>query len=362
MDQVALFHTPYTPPKRTAREIFAWLVAQGLEADRLGFAEFWVGEHATVQWEGVPNPELVLAAVAREAKQIILAPGAHLLPYHHPATLAIQVSWMTHLTEGRYILGIGAGAFPGDGILRGLKDLSQNHRMVAESIEIMKRVWAAEPFEFTGEFWKAGHPKVEPNALAVRDVRPYGGQVRMGISGLSPDSPSLKFAGSKGYLPLSIFTTPEQIGGHWSLYSKAAKAAEHTPNRKDHHVVMDIFVGDSDAQARRDALDGPMGAAWSSFVFDGFKHYMPAVLKDIPPNANRRTEIECVADKVWVVGTPDTVVKKICEKAEAAGGPWGTTMMFGYDYSENPGPWNRSLKLMASEVLPRLKKAFARMA
>jgi len=361
MEQLAIFQTPYVPPERKPHATFDWLVAQAVEADRLGFAEYWVGEHATVQWEVVPSPELVLAAAARETKHIILAPGAHLLPYHHPATLAVQISWMTHLTQGRYILGVGAGAFPSDAALRGMKDLSQNHRMVVESLEIMKRIWAAEPFEYNGEFWKAGYPKQDPNSPPCRDIRPYGGHVRIGIAGLTMNSSSMKFAGTNGYLPLSIALTPSQLANHWSTYSQAARAAGRKPERRDHHALMEIFVGETDSEARREALEGPMGVAWRAYILDAIKRLVPEILDGVPEGSDRETQMEHIADTVWVVGSPETVVRKLCAKAKTAGGPWGTTMLFGYDYSQNPGPWNRSLALLANEVRPRLKREFDRM-
>jgi 3,6-diketocamphane 1,6-monooxygenase len=361
MEQLAIFQTPYVPPKRKPHETFDWLVKQAIEADRLGFAEYWVGEHATVLWEVVPSPELVLAAAARETKQIILAPGAHLLPYHHPATLAVQVSWMTHLTRGRYILGVGAGAFPSDAALRGMKDLSQNHRMVVESLEIMKRIWAAEPFEYDGEFWKAGYPKSDPN-FPNRDIRPYGGHVRIGIAGLTMNSSSIKFAGTGGYLPLSIALNSAQLANHWSIYSQAARGAGREPKRSDHHALMEIFVGETDAEARREALDGPMGEAWRAYILHAIKLLVPDILRGVAEGADLKTQMEHIADNVWVVGSPETVVEKLCARAEAAGGPWGTTMLFGYDYSENPEPWNQSLALLARKVLPRLKKEFVRMS
>lgn len=364
MKQLAVFQTPYTPPERSARETFDWVVAQAAEADRLGFAEYWCGEHATLQWEGVPSPELVLAAAVRETEQIKLCPGAHLLPYHHPATLAVQVSWMTHVTQGRYILGIGAGAFPSDAALRGLKDLSANHRMVAESLEIMRKVWAAEPFEHRGEFWAAGYP--EPNEFhgsegtllgPVRDLRPYGGHVEMGMSGLTMNSSSIRYAGANGLLPLSIFAGAAQLSNHWEVYASASAEAGQDADRAAHHVVMDCVVAETDEEARRLAVEGPMGQAWREYVLGGFKAFAPGLLADVM-DRDAASAVEYLADHVWMVGSPDTVVEKFRALADEAGGPWGTTMVFGYDYSEAPAAWNRSLELLATEVGPRLAAEF----
>ena len=53
-------------------------------ADRLGYTEAWIGEHFTAPWEPNPAPDLLIAQALMQTKRIKLAPGAHLLPYHHP--------------------------------------------------------------------------------------------------------------------------------------------------------------------------------------------------------------------------------------------------------------------------------------
>ena len=45
-------------------QVFDWAVRQAVHADRIGFSEYWVGEHGTLNWEGIPSPELVIAAAA----------------------------------------------------------------------------------------------------------------------------------------------------------------------------------------------------------------------------------------------------------------------------------------------------------
>src|SRR5882757_586165 len=105
-----LIHIPYMRLGRTARQTFDWAIRMAVEADQAGFTEMMVAEHATQAWECIPNPELVIAAAARETDRVRFAPMAHLLPYHNPASLAIQVGWLSQILEGRYFLGIGSGA------------------------------------------------------------------------------------------------------------------------------------------------------------------------------------------------------------------------------------------------------------
>ena len=85
--KIGMFQTPFLRPERSAKQVFDWCIRQAVHADRIGFSEYWVGEHATLDWESVPSPELVIAAAASQTSQIKFGPLAHLLPYHNPAML-----------------------------------------------------------------------------------------------------------------------------------------------------------------------------------------------------------------------------------------------------------------------------------
>ena len=66
--------------------------------DRLGYDEFWCGEHHSSGWEMIGSPEMFLAAAGERSKRIKLATGVISLPYHHPFNVAqrmVQLDWMT---------------------------------------------------------------------------------------------------------------------------------------------------------------------------------------------------------------------------------------------------------------------------
>ena len=56
--------------------------------DKLGFDEFWCGEHHSTGWEVIASPELFLAAAAERTHNIKLGTGVVSLPYHHPFNVA----------------------------------------------------------------------------------------------------------------------------------------------------------------------------------------------------------------------------------------------------------------------------------
>jgi len=344
----ALFHTPFTRPDRTPRQAFDWAVRQAVDAEQAGFTEYWVGEHDTLRWEQIPSPELVLAAAAPQTERIKLCPGAHVLPYHDPATLATQTSWLSHITEGRYILGVAAGAYATDAALHGLADMSENYPKMLESLEIMDLVWRSEPFHFEGKYWSAGYP--ESAHEPMRDLRPYGGSMELAVAGLSMNSSSIRFAGSRGYTPMSFAAIDALVANHWEVYSTAAVEAGHTVHRDQHHVAREIFVADTDAEARKLALEGPIGLAWAEYVLPTYKQV--GLFEMIGVDSNT-VDLEWVADHWWTIGSPDTVAEKL-QEAQAATGGWGTTLILGHDYIDDPAPWLHSMDLLANEVAPKV--------
>ena len=56
--------------------------------DKLGFDEFWCGEHHSTGWEVIASPELFLAAAGERTHRIMLGTGVISLSYHHPFNVA----------------------------------------------------------------------------------------------------------------------------------------------------------------------------------------------------------------------------------------------------------------------------------
>ena len=88
--------------------------------DKLGYDEFWCGEHHSGGWETIASPELFLAAAGERTTRIMLGTGVVSLPYHHPFNVAQRIVQLDHLTRGRAMLGVGPGALPSDARMLGI--------------------------------------------------------------------------------------------------------------------------------------------------------------------------------------------------------------------------------------------------
>lgn len=352
--QVGMFMTPFVRPERTPRQVFEWAIRQAIHADKIGFSEYWVGEHATLGWEGIPSPELVIAAAALQTSQIHFGPLAHLLPYHHPATLAVQTAWLSQILEGRYMLGVATGAYPTDAALRGITDMSKNHAMMLEAIEIMQKIWKGEPFHFEGEFWNAGLPESDPKK-PLRDVRPWGGEMQMAMTGLSAPSPSIAFAGANGYVPASVYAGNDFLRSHFETYRDKMAENGRQSDRSAHRVVRDVIVAETDAEARKLAIESGVGLAWKEYLKPTYERF--GVLKGLLHDAKvdpADVDAEYLAEHVWIVGSVETVRQKLDHWMDELGGPFGTLLIYSHDYIDNPEPWEHSMDLLVNQVAPHV--------
>ena len=88
--------------------------------DRLGYDEFWCGEHHSTGWEVIASPEMFLAAAGERTHRIKLGTGVVSLPFHHPFHVAQRIVQLDHMTRGRVIFGTGPGALPSDAFTLGI--------------------------------------------------------------------------------------------------------------------------------------------------------------------------------------------------------------------------------------------------
>jgi alkanesulfonate monooxygenase SsuD/methylene tetrahydromethanopterin reductase-like flavin-dependent oxidoreductase (luciferase family) len=344
-------HPPGTPPFECQEwdlQVIRWL-------DAFGYQEAWFGEHHALPWEPNPAPDILIAQALRETKRIRLGPGGICLPYHNPAVVANRIAWLDHLSQGRLNFGVAAGAVPADWKFLGIEG-ADTRDMTRESLEIIQRIWTGErPFVHQGKYWRIEVAEAEPPLTDVH-IKPFQ-QPRppIGVSGLSPHSPTLKIAGRMGFLPMSLASSSEALRTHWDAYRQGAEAAGRTPDRKDWRVCKEIVVAETDAKAVKLAVDGGLGEYLSGYLRPVSRK--AALAAGAPYNEADYTP-EHMLEHTWIVGSPATVREKI-EALQHDTGGFGVLLVFACDYRAQPEGWRDSLRMLAEEVAPKLSLAVA---
>lgn len=121
--------------------------------DRGGYDSLWVGDHISFHI-AIFDPFLQLAQAAMVSRRLVFGTGVYLVPLRHPTPVAKQVATLDHLTEGRFIFGVGVGGeFPKEFEACGVPVGERGVRL-SESITVMRKLWSGQPATHDGRFFK----------------------------------------------------------------------------------------------------------------------------------------------------------------------------------------------------------------
>ena len=173
---------------------FAELIRMAQAAEQVGFDSVWLGDHLLYDLDvGPRGPWEVwtsLAALAASTERVLLGPLVASTSFHEPTMLAKQASTVDGISDGRLVLGLGAGwnereyrafGFPFD------KRVSR----FGEAFTIIRTLLADGEIDFAGEFYRA-----ERCVLHPRPARPGGPPLMVGSVGSRMLSMTLPYVDS----------------------------------------------------------------------------------------------------------------------------------------------------------------------
>ncbi len=355
--EVGFFTMPLHPPGADFTQTLEDDLEQIIVLDRLGYKEVWIGEHFTAEWENIPAPDLIIAQALGLTKNIKLGTGVTCMPNHNPFVLAHRIAQLDHMAKGRFQWGVGSGGFPGDFEVFGFDPATGEQRsMFRESLEVVLQLWNdPKPGVYESKYWRFTVPDPEDEIGLRLFVKPYQKpHPPIGVAGVSIKSKTLALAGKRGYIPMSInVVPPATLVGHWEAVEEGAATTGRTPDRSNWRIAREVFVGETTEQARKEALDGTL----SRDFHDYFLRLLPRckmlhLMKEDQDMADSDVTIDYLMDKLWIVGSPDHVTEKLEELYHTVGG-FGMLLTMGHEWVPRE-PWQRSVSLLAEEVLPRL--------
>jgi alkanesulfonate monooxygenase SsuD/methylene tetrahydromethanopterin reductase-like flavin-dependent oxidoreductase (luciferase family) len=361
--KLGLFSMPCHPPHRKHAETFDEDLEMLVLADRVGFDEAWLGEHYTSTWENIPAPDLTLAQALVLTKNIKLGTGVSCIPDHNPAQLAHRIAQLDVMAKGRFMWGVGVGAFPGDATLFEIPQDGTHRNVTHENVDAVLKIWEHGDEGF--EFRHSTHPQYNFTIPPREEWRGIGFHMKplqrphppIAVAGLSKSSGTLRWAGDHGWIPMSIhFVVPPDLRGHWKAYEDGARANGFTPHRSDWRICRDVYVADTDEQAERDVMDGSMAYAYTNYFFPLVTSFgMASLWKDSDDMPDEAITLDHLRTTRWIYGSPDTVARKLRELYQAVGG-FGALLMLCYDWEGKDGPrWKKSMELLATKVMPQIK-------
>lgn len=98
----------------SARTTIANDIELGVYAEELGFDEVWFAEHHFNGFSVIPNPTLMMAALAARTTRIRIGSAALLAPFYQSIRLAEEIATLDNLSSGRIDAGFAKGGFAYD--------------------------------------------------------------------------------------------------------------------------------------------------------------------------------------------------------------------------------------------------------
>ena len=150
--------------------------------EQLGFESLWLPEHTVIPvnpstgpdgavGEPIPDsyllmtdPLIGLTVVAGATKTLRLGTGVLLIPEHHPVDLAKRISSLDLYSNGRFVLGVGAGWQPEESAALG-GDFPRRWAQTTESIAVMKKLWTEDEPEHNGHYYSFPPLKFHPRPV-----------------------------------------------------------------------------------------------------------------------------------------------------------------------------------------------------
>ena len=94
----------------TDMEVYPRELALAARAEDAGFDSVFVSEHHFSDYQLTSEQMMVLSWIAAQTKRVKLGTFVTVLPWHDPVRVAESFVVLDHLSEGRAILGLGAGS------------------------------------------------------------------------------------------------------------------------------------------------------------------------------------------------------------------------------------------------------------
>ncbi|MEX0922450.1 MAG: LLM class flavin-dependent oxidoreductase [Rhodovibrionaceae bacterium] len=286
-----------------------WSAEDIRAVEELDYDSFWTGEHI-VYHRPILEAVTVLTRAAALTSRIKVGPATLILPLRHPTMAAKQFSSLDVLSEGRVLLTVGVGGdYPREFQACGVPVKERGQR-TQEAIEIMKRYWTEDRFDYQGKIFN-----LEDVNMLPKPVTPGGPPIW--VSGRQ-DAPMRRAATiGDGWHPY-MYTADRCHTSFHQVKEFAEEAGRTLP--KDYTFACFIYVslGDDEQAARQrgieelsyrydqdfsELVDKYCAYGSSARVADYLAKYIEAganylILAPIMPPDQRRSHLEQLATEV----------------------------------------------------------------
>lgn len=303
----------YPGNPRSASDFVLEIREQAILADRLGYHSAWIGEHHFDRLGVNSRPDILLASIIPETKNIRFAPAVNVLPLHHPIHVAECWATLDLLSGGRVDFATGRGYDQAEYAPFGA-DFMKSAETFEEGIDVLLKAWTEPGFwSHHGTCYRIDDMSITP--------KPVQNPIPFYVASFSETS--LKIAARRGlnviYAPFAATMVYGGIEQAVDKYREACVQNGGTPGRAMCSYFVHIAETPEEDDAGRQAM------------MDYFKHCVLRAFPDdpakMPPTMHyflkineilRNMEKDKLSANSVLIGSPQQIADRL-KQVEAAG-------------------------------------------
>lgn len=216
------------------------------KAESLGFDSVWVGDSLLARPRH--EPLTLLAAVSGRTRRVKLGTAVLVVPMRNPVLLAHQIATLDQVSDGRVLLGVGAGIdapnvkaeFESAGA-----PWDKRFGTMLEAVRLMRRLWTGEPVDWDGR-WKVAHGRLAPLPVQPGGPPMWGG-------GSAPASLTRAARHFDGWFPTGP-ADPAVWGEKWASVKEQARAAGRDADAMTGALYLTLSVADNAEKAEENLM------------------------------------------------------------------------------------------------------------
>lgn len=278
------------------------------EAEQVGVDSVWSAE----AWGS--DAVTSLAFLAGLTTKIKLGTGIMQISARTPSMTAMTAFSLQDLSEGRFLLGLGAS---GPQVVEGLHGISYAEPLVRmrETVDILRMAFAGEKLNYNGKYHVLPRPGGEGKPLRL-DHPPAA--IPIYLATLAPKALEYTGAAADGWLGTSF--SPDHAGAHLDYIRAGAEKAGRSMSDIFLNAACTVAIGDNVEEminARRGGVAfqmGAMGSAKTNFYNDAFKRA-------------GYTDDAIAIQQLWIAGKREEAAKRVPDAMITEFGAIGTPDM-----------------------------------
>ncbi|MFQ5850467.1 MAG: LLM class flavin-dependent oxidoreductase [Candidatus Binatia bacterium] len=299
-------------------------------AESYGFDSVWVRDHLVFEphgMEGTDNTHyeafIVLSAIASITRSLILGTGT-VISHRHPIHLAQCIAGLSKISNGRVIMGIGAGTFQHEFAAAGLPNSREDRFNLAKvNANILRKLWTGQKVDYEDQYFSFKDVELRPTPVKPIPIW-YGGG--------TPASCRRAVDYCDGWMPgrIPLATFKKCVRYLHDLCDKAGRKMVTTAAIPITSLARDKDTAVSKVNAKGLINEGNKKPTW------------------VRPASGTFSKLEDI-EGLLLAGTPDDIVRDTRNYEEA-----GLNHIV-YDLRFRYADWFEQLDLLGKEVIPALR-------